>query len=139
MAGVLVNLILNHIHRQFTAPGSGIDRRIIDRESIEQRVFIKAGKSFSDSGIRRQIEKMTKGAPETLLCVKVGRFDNQTITIVVSDRVPQPFMHFVMLAVFQANNARIMIHLSKNHHVVISLNNLAVIVVKNRQHRWPTG
>ncbi len=82
---------------------------------------------------------MTKGAAETLLCVKVGRFDNQTITLVVSDRVPQPFVHFVMLAVFQADNARIMIHLSKNHHVVISLNDLAVIVVENRQHRWPTG
>ncbi len=129
MAGVLVDPVVGRDPGILSAPRRGPNRRVFDRELIENRVVRDARESLHHVEIFRSRE-------ESGSLSEVRRVHDQGIAFPVADRVAHPLADLLrrMLAV-QRDDAGVVDHLDENHHVVPGLHDALQVVVKNGERR----
>jgi hypothetical protein len=70
----------------------------------------------------------------------IGCLDNERVAFPMSDRISKPGAHLRrhVVGCSQPNDARVMIHFSHDHDVIVRLNDGVVVVVEIiREHRFP--
>src|SRR5215467_8075887 len=83
MTGVLVYFVRDRTESRLPGPSPGKRRGIVDREPVEDRLRANACEPLDHMQI-------LSGSSESGLACKIGRVDNQRISLPMADRVPHP-------------------------------------------------
>src|ERR1051326_3949716 len=133
MARILINRAASREKRIFDCPLAGKRCRIVNRRPVQNCVRTSARESFHDMQIFR-------GSPESGLLGEIGGVDYQRVAFPMADRIAKPLADiFWGMRSTEANDAGIVHHLDEDHHVIGSLHDLVVVVVKNGKHGWSGG
>src|SRR5215510_12797850 len=88
VTGVLVKRCRYLFHGNFAGPGFRPRRRIVDRELIEERVFIGACEAFDDT------QFLTRSS-ETRFVAEIRGFDDKGFTFPMTARIPHQRAHIL--------------------------------------------
>src|SRR2546427_6476233 len=124
VTGVLKYRTYRFLPRHFCRPGSCPRRRIFDRELIADRVLGHAREALGQTHLLAR-------ALERELVREIRRFDNERLALPMTagTSCPLPDVWRQMRTSVERNDASIVQHLGKNHHVSGSLHDLVVVVV----------
>jgi len=129
VAGILEDGIVRTIKCYFAAERLLKRRRIFNSELIRDLIRRHSGEAFRDFSVRCC-------TAETLFIGEIRGFHHQRVAFPAANRVAHPFTDVLgqMLGI-HPDDAGIVDHFNDNHHHVLTLHDLIVIVVKHRQHR----
>src|SRR5262249_49831889 len=127
-------------HGDCCRPWSRVNRRIIDRHLIVDRVGVEPGEPLDDTRFRAGAENDDAQHPVDGPVVDVGvvgGFDAKRAAIPPAARVPQPLLNLRahMRTSVERNDPHVMDHLHGNHDVSRRLQDVIVVVVEVAHHR----
>ena len=130
VARVLVDLLVGRVHRDFAAERLRERVRILDREAIQDLVRTDA---------REALGHLQVLAAEPRKLWSGRKFVVSTTSVSPSHRPMESPIHVRTLAgrclPFEPHDARVVHHLDEDHHRVLRLHDLVVVVVQQRDHR----
>ena len=116
--------------RHLGRPGPRPRRRILDRELITDRLLVDAREALGQPHVLARALKCE-------LVGEIRRFDNQRLALPVTAVAPRPLpdVSGQMRPAIERNDADVVEHLGKNHHVARHLHDLVRVVVGPAKHR----
>src|SRR5215208_2167275 len=79
MAGKLEHPIVCQDQAVLGAPGTGVERRIVDLELIEQFLRTNPGEPLRDAGLRSDRKPRVRHSANTVVRAEAGAFDYQSV------------------------------------------------------------
>src|SRR5579864_2059830 len=124
MAGELIKLVLSLLETHQHSPRLGPRRRVVNRNSVLERVGGGAGEAFHQMQI-------FGGAHKTTLRGEVRRVNHQSLPLPAPARVPVPASDFrwKMRAPVEGNDPRVVECLHKEDDVTARLHDLVVTII----------
>ncbi len=115
--------------RKLRGPWLKPDRRVVDGKSIRDRFRIHTRETLDQmqSGIR---------AAHARLLGEVRRVDDERSAFPTATRIALPAWNRTRWGSACRNDSRVMNHLVEDDHCAVGLDDLDVVVVHARQHRW---
>src|SRR6266850_1729345 len=120
--------------RHLCGPGSCPRRRIVDGELIAEGVLGRAGEALGQTHVLAR-------AQERELVREIRRFDNQRLPLPATAGAPGPLtdVRRQVRAAVERNDADVVEHLDRNHHVAGRLHDLVGVVVGPAEHWRPVA